>query len=168
LLGLEEDVLMTDVTYRGVVLYKAALKRLDNNVDRTYFSSNSSAFNLVTHFDVSHCQSLHCGHLEQLAIACPRLQLLNLSENVNCLLKLEGLSKICTSCRELVGINLKGISLVESHHQLWKILSGVKLVYLAIELVMIQVSETIECSELIALEICHTISSSANMKINLK
>jgi len=31
---------------------------------------------------------------------------------------------------------------------------------------MIQVSETIECSELIVLEVCHTISSSANMKIN--
>jgi len=60
---------MIDVTYRGVVLYKAGLIIMWI----VLFSSNS-AFSLVTHFDALHCQSIHCGHLEQLAIVSPRLQ----------------------------------------------------------------------------------------------
>ena len=37
-----------------------------------------------------------CEHLEQLAIACPNLQQLNLKENVNCLKSLQGLRAIAT------------------------------------------------------------------------
>ena len=68
------------------------------------------------HFDASSNKSVHCGHLEQLALACPNLLELNLEGNSNCLRCLQGL---LTSLR---GLNLSGISViaVESRVQLWQ------------------------------------------------
>ena len=42
-------------------------------------------FNCATHFDLSSCYSLFLGHLEQIAIACPNLQRLNLKNRSHCL-----------------------------------------------------------------------------------
>ena len=45
----------------------------------------------VTYFDASCCRVLYPGHLEQLSIACPNLQRLDLWGNSNCLSNLQGL-----------------------------------------------------------------------------
>ena len=60
---------------------------------------------------------IYSSHLEQLAIACPNLQRLNLKENVKSLQCLEGLCAIIHTCRYLQGLNLAGISMasVESY-----------------------------------------------------
>ena len=87
----------------------------------------------MTHFDASHCGTLHSGHLEQLALACPYLQHLNLQGNSHCLERLQGLCAIST-CKNLRGLNLMGILEVESYAQLWNILVDMMLIYLAIQL----------------------------------
>jgi len=107
----------------------------------------------------------HSSHLEQLAIAFPHLQHLNLLGNTNCLKSLQGLSAIATSCQKLKGLNILGISYeeVESCIQLWRILVNVQLTYLAIELCCLlcfednQTKQSLhqECVKMKALESCH-------------
>ena len=111
---------------------------------------------------------IYPGHLEQLAIACPNLQRLNLMENVKSLQCLEGLRAIVHTCRYLQGLNLVGISVasVESYLLLWELLSSVKkLTHLAIDLCMLIPDESqrndkqrvigllSSCKSLLALEI---------------
>ena len=82
--------------------------------------------------------NIYPGQLEQLAIACPNLERINLLDNTNCLQSLKGLQALVNKCQNLQGINLVGIQTVESHLLLWKILSSVKkLTHLAIGLSML-------------------------------
>ena len=92
--------------------------------------------NFVTHFSASKYDIFYSTHLEQLAIALPNLQQLNLLGNINCLKNLKGLRAIATCCRKLEDLNIMGISdeEIESCIQLWKILVNLQLTYLAIEL----------------------------------
>ena len=82
ILGLDNDVaLMTDCQYGGKTLYMVTFP-YDNDIvnkimDSTYFVRFGN-LSCATHFDLSWCSSLRSGHLEQLAIACPNLQRLNL------------------------------------------------------------------------------------------
>jgi len=62
--------------------------------------------NCATHFDLSFCYSLFPGHLEQIAIACPNLQRLNLRDCNCCLESVKGLKAIASHCRNLTGLNL--------------------------------------------------------------
>ena len=140
-----------------------------------------SSFYGVKEIPLSHVNNLHSvsdidfsdvdiypGHLEQLAIACPNLQRLNLLENVKSLQCLEGLRAIVHTCRYLQGLNLAGISVasVESYLLLWELLSSVKkLTHLAIDLCMLIPDESqrndkqrvigllSSCKSLLALEI---------------
>jgi len=130
LLGLEEwDVSLTD---SGKVVRKAVMIGLRPDIERNHFSSDNTDLSFVTHFDASNCNSIHSGHLEQLAKACPKLQHLNLRGNSHCLERLQAI----VSCKFLRGINLLGISImdVESYVHLWKMLVDMRLTYLAIEL----------------------------------
>ena len=80
------------------------------------------------------------GHLEQLAIACPNLERINIRDSSRCLQNLKGLHAIVDKCKNLQGINLAGIpiSRVECHLLLWELLSSVKkLTHLAIHLSML-------------------------------
>jgi len=132
LLGLEEeDILLTDSMYGGEVLHKAVMTRLSTDYCSHYSDVTNLSF--VTHFDASLCKALYSGHLEQLAMACPNLQHLDLQDNCHCLEKLQGLHTIAT-CKNLQGLNLMGILEVENHVQLWKILVDLKLIYLGIQL----------------------------------
>jgi len=106
--------------------------RLSDDI-RCHFNSDITDLSFVTHFDASHCGTLHSGHLEQLALACPYLQHLNLQGNSHCLERLQGLCAIST-CKNLRGLNLMGILEVESYAQLWNILVDMMLIYLAIQL----------------------------------
>ena len=84
--------------------------------------------------------NIYSGHLEQLAIACPNLERLNLGKAQNCLQSLQGLHAIVDTCQNLQGLNLVGIpvSSVESYLLLWELLSSIKkLTYLAIDVCML-------------------------------
>ena len=89
----------------------------------------------ATHFDIANCVSLRSHHLEQLAIACPNLQRINLQNCSYCLKDLQGLQAIASHCHKLQGLNLLGMcfSLVEDHILLWEIFSNMKLTHLAME-----------------------------------
>ena len=101
----------------------------------------NSISNLYSVSNVDFCDMYICpGHLEQLAIACPNLERINIENNLNCLQNLKGLHAIADKCKNLQGINLAGIpiSCVECHLLLWELLSSVKkLTHLAIHLSML-------------------------------
>ena len=81
---------------------------------------------------------IHPGQLEQLAIACPNLERINIKDNTRCLQSLKGLRAIVDNCKNLQGINLVGVSCMEDNLLLWELLSSAKkLTHLAINLNML-------------------------------
>ena len=78
------------------------------------------------------------GHLEQLAIAYPKIERIKLMLAKNFLQSLKRLQALVNKCQNLQGINLAGmtgIPSVECHLLLWELLSGAKkLTHLAIHL----------------------------------
>ena len=162
LLGLDErDILLIHSTNGSNEIYKALI--LSPNFERGHFNSESGVIDVsfVTHFDASFCSLLYSGHLEQLAIACPNLQRLNLQCVDHCLEHLQGLHLIATCCRNLQGLNLLDISVVESYVQLWKIIVDMKLTYLAISLCVLIPWEEDEPAEL---EIIRSFQECINLK----
>jgi len=167
LLGMEEqDIFLTDSTCGGKVVHKVVMTDLPD-IERSHVSWDITSLSIVTQFDATRCD-LYPGHLEQLAIACPNLQHLNLLGNRHCLLSLQGLHAIFTCCKSLQGLNIVEISFLESYIQLWKILVDMRLTYLAIELCVIipdveEVQRIIsffpKCMTLKALEVQHTRSA---------
>ena len=85
---------------------------------------------------IPQCDDVYSDQLEQLAIACPNLQRLNLLQSRHCLKSLQGLRTIASSCRSLQGLNLMAISVkdVENEIKLWEILSNMKLTHLGVDL----------------------------------
>ena len=71
----------------------------DGNVEHLDTSITSLCF--VTFFDASHCSSLYSGHLEQLSIACPSLERLNLYGNSMCINTLQGLQSLAINWKNL-------------------------------------------------------------------
>jgi len=77
ILGLNNDVaVMGNCQHGGRTMYLVKYQSNDIVVNKLKSLSVIRCNNLscVTHFDFSKCQSLHSGHLEQLAIACPNLE----------------------------------------------------------------------------------------------
>ena len=139
-LGFERDiVLLTDSIYNNKTTFKAEIvvaEEFNHVVLNDISNRDVTSLNFVTDFDFSLCTFLHSGHLEQLAIACPNLQHLNLIGNSECLRSLKGLNKIAQNCSDIRGLNLLYISLdeVEDHILLWDILCDMKkLTFLAVE-----------------------------------
>ncbi|XP_065908495.1 uncharacterized protein [Dysidea avara] len=147
ILGLDNDVaLMTDCQCGGrtlcMVMYLERHQTHDYIVDKTmdYRIGRFGNLSCVTHFDLSCCFSLRSGHLEQLAVACPNLQRLNLQGCYHCLESLQGLQTIASHCHNLQGLNLFGICTCVSKAEdrsnqtrLWEILSNMKLIHLGVE-----------------------------------
>ena len=135
LLGLDSDSLvLSDRTVGdGKVVVHKAIVMGSGSVQTGPLSINNIEF--VTYFDAAQ-SDFYSGHIEQLAIACPNLQQLNLMHNVNCLKNLQGLRAVATFCKNLAGLNIVGISVkeVECCVKLWEILVDLQLTYLAIEL----------------------------------
>ena len=132
--GLEEDFLaMAD---DDVSLVKAQITTL-KEVSCDYTNTYTGGLKFVTEFSFGcdDSNSVFSGHLEQLAIACPNLQRLDLEFHSESLISLQGLQAIAQSCKELCGLNLGHIPLknIESHIKLWKILSCMKLTHLCME-----------------------------------
>jgi len=92
------------------------------------------SINFVTEVNFYHIQ-VKPGYLEQLALACPNIERLNLEKSYDCLTNLRGLQTVAYHCYNLCGLNLRRIpvTLVENHLKLWKILSGMKLTHLVID-----------------------------------
>ncbi|XP_065908136.1 uncharacterized protein [Dysidea avara] len=156
ILGLNNDVaLMTDCQYGGRTLYMVKhqtdyMVRYETDdyiVSKIMDSIHIGKFgnlSCVTHVDFSYCYSLRTGHLEQLAIACPNLQRLDLKICDYCLESLQGLQAIASHCYNLQGLNLLGIcvSKVEDQTRLWEILSNMKLTHLGVEYCILRLEVT--------------------------
>jgi len=163
ILGLEEDVaVMSDSCY-GRRTVHAVRYRNKHIVKRLSWMHSTKFYNPIctTHFAFSYCYSLHSGHLEQLAIACPNLQRLTLKFCDHCLESLQGLKAIASHCHYLQGLNLCGIhaSKVEDDVALWEILSKLRLTHLAVGLCLLR-SEGANRERLICLyQKCWTITA---------
>ena len=142
LLGLDLDTLhLTQGNYHGKQVHKALLiGGKDEYIDTSVTSLTS-----VTYFDASCCSSLYPGHLEQLSIACPNLQRLDLCGNSECLNNLQGLHSLANNCKCLQALNLLRIHVSDREYdclQLWEILYIMKLTELAIEAWMISICDS--------------------------
>ena len=141
ILGLDDDTLhLTEGSCCGKKVHKAILTRANNE----YIDTSVTSLSSVTYFDASFCQRLHPGHLEQLSIACPNLQKLNLWGNYNCLSNLQGLQSLASNCKSLHALNLWVVEEVgygNGCSQLWEVLSTMHLIQLAIEGWMIDVKD---------------------------
>jgi len=102
ILGLDWDLLvLTDCICEGKAFCKAKITFPHEMTFRdTMINNNISNINFVTEFDCGNFWSLHSGHLEQLAIACPNLERLNLASNFGCLSSLRGLKTIVLICAD--------------------------------------------------------------------
>lgn len=134
LLGLDSDILhLTEGSYRGRKVHRAMLVK---GVNERHIDTSVTSLTFVTHFDASCCKDIYPGHLEQLSIACPNLQRLNLFNNANCLNNLQGLRSLSNNCKNLQGLNLKQIHFSNGEYdclQLWEVLCTMPLTQLAIE-----------------------------------
>jgi len=141
ILGLQNDVaVMTNCQYGEKTIYmvRYMFYRKDDNIVSMLNSIRiTRCGNLYcsTHFDLTNCICLNSGHLEQLAIACPNLQRLNLHNCYYCLKSLQGLRALINHCHNLQGLNVLGIHIsnVENQILFWEILGDTKLTHLAVE-----------------------------------
>ena len=145
ILDLEHDVsVLTDCVYKGKRFCK-----LDNrlpvvcmtenfNLQNNKFNYLVDSLNCVTEFIITLSEE-RCEVLEQLAFACPNLQRLKLQGCSGDTFSLEGLRAIAQHCPDLCGLDLLDIGLdylesVESHLEVWNILSKMKLTHVSMEL----------------------------------
>ena len=141
ILGLDLDLLVvTSGVCNGKLVYKADTG--SPSVCRIFRRRNIvlnkmvNTLNCITEFNFAYIRSLHSGHLEQVAIACPNLQRLSLEGNMDCLSSLQGLQTIACHCRDLCGLSLLFISIeqMEDHVRMWEIVSQMKLTHLAVDI----------------------------------
>ena len=109
-----------------------------------YIDTSVTSLSSVTYFDASCCRVLYPGHLEQLSIACPNLQRLDLSRNSNCLNNLQGLHSLAENCKSLQALNLIDVHVHDCEYdcvRLWEILCTMHLTQLAIEACTIHICD---------------------------
>ena len=133
ILGLQSDAFhFTDYDHYGEVRHSITAQYYG------LYTVKEQHFNCISNlYSVSNvilcCVNIYPGHLEQLAIACPNLERINLMHATNCLQSLKGLYAIVDKCKNLQGINVP-ISCVEGNLLLWELLSSAeKLTHLAID-----------------------------------
>ena len=154
LFGFSDDVLLlTNSTSTRKVVHKVSVKPSNPDTCGYYeFSCPSrlcckvSSLSFVTDFTARDCELLS-SHLEQLSVACPNLERLNLRGNTKCLESLQGLRNIVDHCHNLQGLNLENVhmkkrrrlgsyeALNENCMELWEVLSEIKMLnHLRIEM----------------------------------
>ena len=140
ILGLDKDIFyLSDYDHYGKARLSVSPKYYDLDLVKDEHLRYISNFNSVSNVDFS-SMNIYSDHLEQLAIACPNLERLNLRSAQNSLQSLQGLHAIVDTCRNLQGLNLVGIpvSSMESCLLLWELLSSIKkLTHLGIDLCML-------------------------------
>ena len=147
LFGFSEDLMvLTNSISNGKVVHKALVKSDKFSFCTSNLYSNVSSLSFVTDFTATDCELLS-GHLEQLSVACPNLERLNLRGNTKCLESLQGLRNIVDHCHNLRGLNLENVhikkrwclglceALNENCMELWEVLSEIKMLnHLRIEM----------------------------------
>ena len=138
LFGFGKDLLLlTNSTGDGKIVHKASVIQSDQFLFYTSnLCCNVSGLNFVTDFIATSC-GLLSGHLEQLSIACPNLERLNLRSNTSCLESLQGLRSIVDHCHNLQAVNLEGVHVtkIENCIKFWEVLSKIKMLnHLRIEM----------------------------------
>ena len=117
ILGLDSGIFyLSDCDHYGKARLSVSPKYYDLDlVDNEHLHCIGN-FNSLSNVNFSGV-NIYSGHLEQLAIACPNLEQLNLRNAQNSLKSLQGLRAIVDTCRNLQGLNLVGIpvSSVESY-----------------------------------------------------
>ena len=149
ILGLQYDTIhFTDYDHYGEVRHSITVRHKHLHVVKEQLFNCMSNLYSVSNVDFSF-MDIYPGHLEQLAIACPNLERINIKNARSCLQSLKGLHAIVNKCKNLQGINLAGIPipcvvhnhLVSHTHMnllLWELLSSVKkLTHLGIDLSML-------------------------------
>ena len=135
ILGLQYDTFyFTDYDHYGEVRHSITAQHYGLHAVKEHCISNLYSVSNINFSRMDICP----GHLEQLAIACPNLERINLMNAKNCLRSLKGLQALVDKCQNLQGINLAGIPAVECQLLLWELLSSFKkLTHLAIDLSML-------------------------------
>ena len=126
---------VTDCIYDGKIIGKVDTG-VYNFFQNVVLNKVVDSLKFVTEFDFGFSETLQSGNLEQVAIACPNLQRLDVYGNDFCLSPLRGLLMIVNHCSHLCGLNLRNISVkdVESQLGVWEILSNsMSLTHLAID-----------------------------------
>ena len=145
ILGLEDDILLlTEGSYCDKIVHKALLAIAGTIESDEYIDTSVTNLASITQFDASYCTSLYPGHLEQLSIACPNLQRLDLWGNSKCLSNLQGLRSLATNCKSLQELNLWGVDGIDCEYScllLWEVLCTMRLIQLGIEAWMIDVHD---------------------------
>ena len=176
ILGLQYDTFhFTDYDHYGEIRHSITVLYYGLNAVKEHHFNHISNLYSVSNVDF-HDMDIYPGHLEQLAIACPNLERINLTNAKNCLQSLKGLQALVDNCQNLQGIKLAGtpISSMECHLLLWELLSSVKkLTHLAIDLSMLTnhgnfndadqqkfIGQLKNCSILKALEVTHEYQDS--------
>ena len=137
ILGLSNDFMnVLEFNYDGKVMHGMVLSKLSSS-NQKYLDLRFSTLNSIVFFSVRNSKIIFPGHLEQIAIACPNLQWLNLCDCYNSLQNLKGLQSIVNMCENLQGLNIAKIRLVnvESYTLLWQVISSMpKLTHLTLSL----------------------------------
>ena len=164
ILGLRHDMVdVLELNCDGKVMHGASLSLLSGPQEKRQdlgFPTLSS----ITFFIVGFCHGdMFPGHLEQIAIACPNLQWINLKGCDNCLRSLKGLQSIVNNCQNLQGLNIADIPVmdVESYVLLWRLISRMtKLTHLTISLCLLIVPDHVRTERMINFfQRCHNLQA---------
>ena len=143
ILGLYDDVLnILEFNYDGKVMHGVSLSLYSGPQQIYHYLSGFSLLSSVTFFDARGYDIIFSGHLEQIAIACPNLQWLDLYGCYNSLRNLKGLQSIVNMCQNLQGLNIADIPImeVESFVLLWLVISSMsKLTHLTLSLCLLMI-----------------------------
>jgi len=131
---------LTDCIFDGKVVCKADTGVYNFFRDAVLNKVVIDNLNCVTEFNFAYSETLQSGNLEQVAVACPNLQRLNLENNVDCLHPLKGLRMIASNCCNLRGLSVRCISVtyIESQLGLWDIVSRMRLTDLVADVCVLQ------------------------------
>ena len=140
ILGMFNDTMdLLKFNYDSKIMY-AALPIFYSGPQAKHLDLNFSTLSSVTFFSAGIHHDIFPGHLEQLSIACPNLQWLDLYRCGDCLRSLKGLQSIVNRCQNLQGLNIGDIPVrdVESQELLWRLISNIaKLTHLTLALCLV-------------------------------
>lgn len=162
ILGFYDDILnVMEFNYDGKVMY-GAMPSFYSGPHVAPLDRGFSTLSSITFF-IAGYETIFPGHLEQIAIACPKLQWLDLYGCSDCLQSLKGLQAIVTMCQDLQGLNIADIPImeVESYVLLWQVISRiVKLNHLTVGLCLLMVPDDVDSNMMVTIfQNCHSLQA---------